>query len=96
MPVRRGTSNSAVRGSSYARRKLKQWMLDTFGDGVTAPCSFCGAALTFETLTKDRYPIPGCHGGKYVKGNVRPACMKCNASNGATLRRPSEAPQAVV
>lgn len=79
----RGTTNRNERGSAASRRALKVWMLDTFGDGATAPCSFCGAALTLETMTKDRHPIPGRKGGKYVRGNVRPACLSCNAREGA-------------
>ncbi len=69
-----------ARGSARARRIRKQWLLDTFGDGTTAPCGFCGAALTFETLTVDRHPIPGCAGGAYVRGNIRPACWRCNCT----------------
>lgn len=79
----RGTTNRNERGSASSRRALKRWMLDTFGDGVTAPCSFCGRPLTAETMSKDRYPIPGRKGGRYVRGNVRPACLSCNASEGA-------------
>lgn len=79
----RGTTNRNARGSAASRRALKAWMLTEFGDGVTAPCSFCGATLTAETMTKDRHPVAGRHGGKYERGNVRPACMSCNASEGA-------------
>ena len=81
----RGTSNSNSRGSSYARRKRKQWLLDEFGDGTTAPCSFCGCELTFETLTVDRFPIPGCEGGTYSRGNIQPACGADNSRDGAAI-----------
>lgn len=80
----RGTSNTNARGSAAARRRLTQWMLDTFGDGTTCLCSFgCGTVLTAATLTKDRHPIPGRKGGRYVRGNVRPACGPCNSHHGA-------------
>lgn len=79
----RGTSNTNDRGSAAARRALKCWMLATFGDGITAPCAFCGRPLLYSELTKDRYPVPGRKGGRYVRGNVRPACMACNASEGS-------------
>jgi len=85
MTTTRGTSNTNARGSSYQRRALTQWMLNTFGDGETAQCAFdgCPTILTAQTMTKDRYPIPGRRGGRYVHGNVRPACMTHNASHGA-------------
>ena len=83
----RGTSNSNSRGSSYARRVRKQWLLDTFGDGETAICSFedCDVELTFETITVDRYPLAGINGGTYKRGNIRPACAFCNSSDGAAI-----------
>jgi hypothetical protein len=58
-------------------------MLATFGDGISAPCAFCGRHLLYSQMTKDRFPKPGRKGGKYVKGNVRPACLSCNAAEGA-------------
>lgn len=41
--------------------------------------------MTFETLTVDRYPIPGIEGGKYARGNSRPACSYCNSADGAFI-----------
>lgn len=79
----RGTTNRNERGSAAKRRELKTWMLAEFGDGISATCCFCGRVLLFSTMTKDRFPLPGRKGGKYVKGNVRPACLSCNASEGA-------------
>lgn len=80
-------SNSNERGSSYDRRVRKQWLLDTFGNGEIAFCSFhsCTKVLTFDTMTVDRFPIPGCEGGRYVRGNIRPACLECNTSDGGKL-----------
>ena len=79
----RGSTNRNERGGSKDRRSLKTWMLGFFGDGITAPCAFCGRRLLYSQITKDRFPVPGRKGGRYVKGNVRPACMSCNASEGA-------------
>lgn len=88
--TRRGTTNQNSRGSSEQRRQRKQWLLTTFGDGTTAPCSFgCGQLLTMATLTVDRFPLPGCQGGTYMRGNIRPACGPCNSAHGGALRRPS-------
>jgi hypothetical protein len=81
------SSNSNERGSSYDRRVRKQWLLDSFGNGTTVFCQFhgCKEELTFDTLTVDRYPIPGCEGGRYVRGNIRPACAHCNFSDGGQM-----------
>lgn len=83
----RGTSNSDVRGSTGQRRRRRRWLLATFGDGVTAPCAFgCGTELDDVTITVDRYPVPGCEGGGYTYGNIRPACQPCNSRHGGGLR----------
>lgn len=79
----RGTTNRNERGSAKSRRELKTWMLAEFGDGISVLCAFCQRALLYSTMTKDRFPVPGRRGGRYVKGNVRPACLSCNASEGA-------------
>jgi hypothetical protein len=62
----------------------KQWLLEEYGDGKEAPCHFCGDRLTFDTVTVDRI-IPGCEGGGYVRGNIRPACGSCNSADGARI-----------
>lgn len=49
-------------------------------------CYRCGALLTVETVTVDRI-VPGCQGGRYVRGNIRPACGPCNSETGGALRR---------
>jgi hypothetical protein len=49
-------------------------------------CYRCGQLLTVETVTADRI-VPGIHGGTYRRSNIRPACMHCNSSTGARLRR---------
>lgn len=82
----RGTSNSNSRGSSTDRRRRKIWLLAEFGDGEVAPCSFegCEEMLTFETITVDRIQ-PGCEGGRYIRGNIRPACGFHNSQDGSYL-----------
>lgn len=84
--TRRGTSNTNSRGSAADRRGRKQWLLDTFGDGVQATCTYCPAVLTLATITVDRI-VPGILGGRYVRGNIRPACLPCNSRQGAVLAR---------
>jgi hypothetical protein len=85
MPVTRGTSNSNSRGSSEDRRRRRKYVIDTFGDGVTARCSFdgCTVMLTVDTVTIDRIK-PGALGGRYTRDNIRPACGPHNFSDGAT------------
>ena len=77
-------SHANIRGSAKDRRVRKQWLLDTFGNGTICFCQFhgCKEELTFDTLTVDRYPIAGVDGGRYVRGNIRPACMSCNVEDG--------------
>lgn len=87
--VGRGTTNRNSRGSASDRRARKLWLLVTFGDGVKAPCSYCGGMVDFDTITVDRYPVMGCDGGTYKRDNIRPSCGTCNATHGGKegLRR---------
>ena len=81
---RRGTTNRNDRGSSYDRARRRSWLLNTFGNGHTAPCYRCGLALTNSTITVDRI-MPGCKGGTYRRDNIRPACALCNSQTGGRL-----------
>lgn len=60
--------------------------LGTEGAEPACRCYRCGVLLTADTLTVDRIK-PGCQGGTYARGNIRPACGTCNSSTGATTRR---------
>jgi hypothetical protein len=64
------------RGSAASRRARKTWMLVTFGDGQTCPCTHCRCILDFTTVEADR-KIPG---GPYARWNIQPACRDCNRS----------------
>lgn len=60
------------------------------GDPDAVPacrCWRCGKLLTADTVTIDRWPVPGIDGGKYTVTNTRPACDKCNPTTGATIRK---------
>jgi len=59
---------------------------DSEGSVPACRCYRCGALLSAETVTVDRIK-PGAHGGTYRRDNIRPACGRCNASTGATVRR---------
>lgn len=85
----RGTSNSNARGSTKDRRRRKHWLLDTFGDGITADCSLkittgCLGTVDITTITVDRI-VPGVEGGTYARTNIRPACSPCNCHHGGLL-----------
>lgn len=74
---RRGSSNSNQRGNSSDRRARKKWVLETFGDGKTAPCFLCKWPMHPEQMEIDRI-IPDFLGGTYKRDNIRPACPTCN------------------
>lgn len=76
-----GRKGGDDRGSAEDRRRRKRFLLDTWGDGTTTRCEFCRCVLTFETLTVDRFPIPGRAGGRYTRDNIRPACGPCNSED---------------
>lgn len=86
--AQRMVSNGNITGSSANRRVRRRWLLKTFGDGTTAPCSFgCGTMLVDDKTAPnhiwvDRYPIPGKDGGTYKRGNIRPACGPCSCAEG--------------
>lgn len=81
----RGTSNTNDRGNSTDRKRRKQFLLNTYGDGIKVVCSTCPTELSFDTITIDRFPIPGCEGGRYTRDNIRPMCGPCNYSDGGKL-----------
>lgn len=100
----RGSSNAydVSRGNVYQRRRRKLWLIEEYGwpDPVDplrglVCCWKCGVPMTFEDITVDRFPVPGCDGGRYERGNIRPACRHCNEEHGCTLRRtvPASDPQ---
>jgi hypothetical protein len=65
------------RPGTPTRRRLKQGLLDQFGDGKTCPCLNCGMQLDFDTVTMDRL-IPGHDNGRYVLPNLIPLDYNCN------------------
>lgn len=81
--------NGNERGSAEDRRRRRQWLVETFGDGVEVMCHLelsdqCEMVLTVDTVTADRI-IPGCDGGRYTRGNIRPACKPCQDSQGGRI-----------
>jgi 5-methylcytosine-specific restriction endonuclease McrA len=82
----RGTSNSNVRGNSKDRAKRRLYLVRAYEADVAGKCRCyrCGELLTAETVTVDRI-VPGCLGGRYVRENIRPACIDCNTETGSAL-----------
>lgn len=65
------------------------WLLDMYGNGITAPCMMrvspnCEGTVSLATMTVNRI-TPGCRGGRYVRGNIEPACSPCNTLDGSLL-----------
>lgn len=65
------------RGNKYDRERRRRWLIKTYGDGRTCPCTHCGCKLTKKSITVDR-KIPGFQGGSYRHENIVPSCGMCN------------------
>lgn len=76
--------NSNQRGSSYARRDRKLFLLAKFGDGEKAPCWECGAEVDFTTMVVDRI-ISERNGGTYRRNNIRVHCRPCSDRQGGLV-----------
>lgn len=73
---RGGRPGGDKRGNTTDRRRRKEWMLKTFGDGESCPCTHCDVPLNYETVESDRIdPNQG-----YARKNVQPSCRGCNLS----------------
>jgi 5-methylcytosine-specific restriction endonuclease McrA len=77
-----GMPNGNARGSSYARRARKLFLLNKFGDGIKAPCWECGAEVDYTTIVVDRI-TPAHKGGTYRRANIRVHCHYCSNKEGA-------------
>jgi 5-methylcytosine-specific restriction protein A len=55
--------------------KASQWWKNILGKGL---CNYCGKKFGPKELTMD-HVVPVARGGTSTKGNVVPACKKCNA-----------------
>jgi hypothetical protein len=82
----RGTVHANQRGNAADRRARRDWLVREYGnDGITL-CWRCDVPTLPDEITIDRYPVPGCDGGRYVRGNIRPACALCNSEAGGRTR----------
>jgi len=55
--------------------KASQWWKNILGKGL---CHYCGKKFAAKDLTMD-HVVAVARGGNSAKGNVVPACKKCNA-----------------
>ncbi len=85
------TSHANERGSARQRRARKEWLVAEYGwpDPVEPSlglvcCWLCDGVMILEDVTVDRV-VPGIEGGRYVKGNIRPACLADNLERGGRL-----------
>lgn len=94
MSASRGTTNGCARGNNEDRRRRRAFLVAEFGwpeVGIVL-CWRCGVSLLQDedpdapgqSVTVDRI-IPGVHGGRYVRDNIRPACAGCNSETGGAL-----------
>jgi 5-methylcytosine-specific restriction endonuclease McrA len=87
--ARRGTTNRNARGGSPERRRRRQWLVETFGDGEHVACfrqcsPKCLYVLDVHTVSADRI-VPGALGGTYRRENLQPACGPCQSYSGGLL-----------
>jgi len=87
----RGCTNRNSRGNSEGRRRRRQWLIDTYGDGSKADCwlavpGVCAGPVTFETISVERVQ-PGHAGGTYRRDNSGPACPPGQSPQGARFAR---------
>lgn len=86
---RRSRSNRNDRGSSYSRRRRREWLVEEFGDGEFVACflqrsRYCLYVLDVDTVSPDRLHL-GADGGSYRRGNIQPACLPCQCDQGGEV-----------
>lgn len=75
---RRSTSNGNSTGNSEDRRRRREWMWREFSKRGRIRCHWCPRWMTKREFQVDRHPVCGHSGGRYVRGNIVPACPKYN------------------
>lgn len=67
---------------------IRLWTSWGYTDIAVEPlcrCWRCGRTLDATEVVADRFPVPGCEGGRYVRGNMRPQCGPCSEWSGGKL-----------
>jgi hypothetical protein len=86
---RRSRSNRNDRGSSYQRRRRREWLVEEFGDGEFVACfqqisPYCLYVLDKDNVSPDRIRL-GVDGGSYRRGNILPSCLPCQCYQGGQV-----------
>lgn len=87
--ARRSRSNRNDRGSSYSRRRRREWLVEEYGDGEHVACFLqrsprCLYVLDVTNVSPDRIVL-GVDGGTYARGNILPACLPCQCHQGGQV-----------
>lgn len=89
------TNGQDKRGSSKDRKARRVWLLSEKagwgGNGEVVPCALgtepdCSMLVDMVTMEVDRI-VPGAEGGRYVRTNIRPTCVRCNKEAGFDTMR---------
>lgn len=71
------TSQDIAKEKAKARElRRKQWWKSLVDKGI---CHYCGGKFPAKEITMDHI-VPLIRGGKSTKGNIVPACKKCNSA----------------
>lgn len=86
---RRSRSNRNDRGSSYQRRRRREWLVEEYGDGEFVACflqrsAHCLYVLDVDNVSPDRIVL-GVDGGTYRRSNILPACLPCQCDQGGAV-----------
>lgn len=86
---RRSRSNRNDRGSSYSRRRRREWLVEEYGDGEFVACFLqrsprCLYVLDVTNVSPDRQVL-GVDGGSYARHNILPACLPCQCHQGGQV-----------
>lgn len=86
---RRSRSNRNDRGSSYSRRRRREWLVEEYGDGEFVACFLqrsprCLYVLDVTNVSPDRQVL-GVDGGSYARHNILPACLPCQCYQGGQV-----------
>jgi hypothetical protein len=84
-----------LRGNTTDRLRRRLWIIEVLAaqlgllskSGKTIRCFHCPRRMRVQTpkhpygtFEVDRFPLCGHAGGRYVRGNIVPACKPCNGT----------------
>jgi hypothetical protein len=92
---RRSRSNRNDRGSSYTRRRRREWLVEEYGDGEFVACFLQRSPLCLYVLDKDNVSpdrqVLGVNGGSYARSNILPSCLPCQCDQGGEVGQAQKA-----